>query len=415
MIRRYLEKIGFRSKIAYKNLRDIDIKKRNKVLETYRKQILKNTKKIIKENSKDLKNCKRGELIDRLIINKNSLENIDNSINEIIKFKDPLNKIIEKWKRPNNLIIKKVTIPIGVIGIIYESRPNVTSDVSCLCLKSGNVAILRGGSEAYFSNKILADLFRNSLKKNGLDENCIQFINKKDRNVVDFLLSNMSNYIDVIVPRGGKNLVKKVQELSNVNVIGHLEGICHVYIDKDAKLEMAKKIVINAKMRRTSICGSAETLLIHKKCIKTHGVKIIKELILSGCEVLVDKKINKIFNSKLKLAKEIDWKTEYLAPKISVKLVNNVEEAVSHINKYGTMHTDSIVTENKNTAKFFLTKTNSSIAIHNASTQFADGSEFGFGGEIGISTNKLPPRGPVGINQLTSYKYMLEGKGNIRS
>ncbi len=415
MIKSYLEKIGLKSRNASCKLMDVEIKKRNKVLETYRKQILRNKKRIIKENNRDLKKCKREELIDRLVINEQNLENINNSINEIIKFKDPLNKVLEKWKRPNNLIIKKVTTPIGVIGIIYESRPNVTSDVSCLCLKSGNVAILRGGSEAYFSNKILADLFRNSLKKNGLDENCIQLIEKKSRKAVDFLLSKMSRYIDVIVPRGGKNLVRKVRELSKVNVIGHLEGNCHVYIDKDAKFEMAKRIVINAKMRRTSICGATETLLIHKKCIKSYGKKIIEELIFAGCEVLVDKKINKLFNNKLRLAKEIDWRTEYLAPKISVKLVDNVEDAVLHINKYGTMHTDSIVTENKNTAKYFLKKVNSSIAIHNASTQFADGSEFGFGGEIGISTNKLPPRGPVGINQLTSYKYMVEGKGNIRS
>ena len=224
----------------------------------------------------------------------------------------------------------------------------------------------------------------------------------------------MSKYIDVIVPRGGKNLVKKVKSLSNINVIGHLEGNCHVYVDKDSKLEMAKKVVLNAKMRRTSICGAAETLLIDKKCIVSHAPAIIRTLLLSGCEVVVDKQINKIFKNKFKIAKEIDWKTEYLKPKISIKSVNGVKEAVSHINKYGTMHTDAIVTSNKKTAKFFLDQVNSAITIHNASTQFADGGEFGFGGEIGISTNKLPPRGPVGINQLTSYKYIIEGKGTVR-
>ena len=304
--------------------------------------------------------------------------------------------------------------PIGVIGFIYESRPNVTCDVSSLCIKSGNTAILRGGSESFYSNKILVNLFRNSLAKNNIDKNSVQFIENKNRKIVDYLLSKMSDYIDVIVPRGGKNLVKKVQKLSKVNVIGHLEGNCHIYVDKHAKLEMANKILINAKMRRTSICGAAETLLIDTKCIKSYAPFLIQNLILAGCEVVVDNKINRLFKNKLKLAKEIDWKTEYLKPKISVKSVNGVEEAVSHILTYGTMHTDSIITENKKTAEYFLNNINSAIAMHNTSTQFADGGEFGFGGEIGISTNKLPPRGPVGINQLTSYKYIVEGKGNVR-
>ena len=411
---KYLNNIGIKSKIALKNLGKIDLKKRNKVLETYIKSLAQNKKKIIRENTKDIKVCKREELIDRLTIDEKKIENIRSSINQIIKFGDPLGKTVQKWKRPNNLIIKKVTVPIGVIGIIYESRPNVTSDVSSLCLKSGNVAILRGGSESLNSNKILANLFRNSLEKNNVDKNCIQFIDKKNRKIVDYLLSKMSNYIDVIVPRGGKNLVKKVKKLSSVNVIGHLEGNCHVYVDKDADLQMAKKVVLNSKMRRTSICGAAETLLIDSKCIKSHALPIIRELILLGCEVVVDKKINILFQNRLKLAKEIDWKTEYLSPKISIKTVSGVKDAVSHITKYGTMHTDSIVTKNKKTAKIFLDGVNSAIAIHNASTQFADGGEFGFGGEIGISTNKLPPRGPVGINQLTSYKYIVKGKGTIR-
>ena len=414
MINKYLTAVGLKSKIALKSLNNVNIKKRNKVLQTYNKELLKNTKKILKENVKDLKTCKRQELVDRLIMDKKRIEAIRESINQIIKFKDPLGKIVKKWKRPNNLIIKKVTVPIGVIGIIYESRPNVTSDVSSLCLKSGNVAILRGGSESFYSNRILANLFRKSLLENKIDKNCVQFIENKNRIIVDHMLSKMSDFIDVIVPRGGKNLVKKVKSLSNVNVIGHLEGNCHVYVDKDAKLDMAKKIVLNAKMRRTSICGAAETLLIDNKCVKSYIFQIIKELIFSGCQVVVDKKTNKLFGNKLKLANETDWKTEYLKPKISVKSVDGVKGAVDHILKYGTMHTDSIITNNKKTAEFFLKQVNSAIAIHNASTQFADGGEFGFGGEIGISTNKMPPRGPVGIEQLTSYKYMLKGKGNIR-
>ncbi len=413
-MKNYLNNIGIKSKIAFKNLGHVSLKKRNNVLETYIKSLKVNKNKIIKENSKDIKICKREELIDRLIIDNKKIDNMRSSIHEIIKFKDPLGRVIEKWKRPNNLVIKKITVSIGVIGIIYESRPNVTSDVSSLCLKSGNVAILRGGSESLNSNRILANLFRNSLSHNSVDKNCVQFIDKKNRKIVDFLLSKMSNYIDVIVPRGGKGLVKKVNKLSSVNVIGHLEGNCHVYVDKDADLSMAKKVVLNSKMRRTSICGAAETLLIDNKCLKSHALPIIRELILTGCDVVVDKKINKLFQNKLKNAKESDWSTEYLSPKISIKTVNGVKEAIAHINKFGTMHTDSIITKNKKTAKIFLNGINSSIGMHNASTQFADGGEFGFGGEIGISTNKLPPRGPVGLNQLTSYKYMVLGKGNLR-
>ena len=414
MIGKYLNKIGLNSKIASKKLNQVNIRRRNKVLETYIKHLSKNKKKIIKENLKDIYACKREDLIDRLKIDENTIEKIRSSIYQVAKFKDPLGKIIEKWKRPNKLIIKKITIPIGVIGVIYESRPNVTCDVSSLCLKSGNVAILRGGSESFNSNKILANLFRNSLSENRVDKNCVQFIESKKRKMVNYLLSKMSDYIDVIVPRGGKSLVKKVQQLSKVNVIGHLEGNCHVYIDKDSDLKMAKNVIINSKMRRTSICGAAETLLIDKRCIKSHGPDIINSLVRSGCEIVVDKKINNFFGNSFKLAKDIDWSTEYLRPKLSIKSVNGVKEAVSHILKYGTMHTDSIVTKNKKTAKFFLDQINSSIAIHNASTQFADGGEFGFGGEIGISTSKIPPRGPVGINQLTSYKYIVEGNGTIR-
>ena len=415
MIGKYLNKIGERSKIASKSIVKVDIKKRNKVLDVFNKEILRNKKKIISENIKDIKACKREGLIDRLLLDEKKIDNIRDTIRQIARFKDPLGNIIEKWNRPNNLTIKKITIPIGVIGVIYESRPNVTCDVSSLCLKSGNVAILRGGSESYHSNKIFVDLFRNSLQKNNIDKNCIQFIDNKNRKIVNYLLSNMSKYIDVIVPRGGKNLVKKVQKLSKINVIGHLEGNCHVYVDRDSQLSMAKKIVLNSKMRRTSICGAAETLLIDKKCMNSHAKELLRGLMSLGCEIIADKKINSLFGNKLKIAKEIDWKTEYLRPTISVKIVDGVRDAVSHILKYGTMHTDSIVTNNKKTANYFLSRVNSAIAMHNASTQFADGGEFGFGGEIGISTNKMPPRGPVGINQLTSYKYIVEGKGSIRS
>jgi glutamate-5-semialdehyde dehydrogenase len=410
-----LKKIGTNAKRAFTVLNSLSGDKINKVLLSYNKLLLENKKQIIHENVKDVKIVKRKHLVDRLVLDGKRIEKIRSSINEILKFKNPLNKVLEEWKRPSGLKIKRVTTPIGVIGVIYESRPNVTADVSALCLKSGNCGILRGGSEAYNSNKILANLFRESLKKNNVDQNCIQFIEDKNRNVVNYLLSNMSKYIDVIVPRGGKELVKKVEQLSRIHVIGHLEGLCHIYVDRDADTTMAIKLVANAKMRRTSICGAVETLLIDFKTLKKHAVPIIKKLRSLGCEVVVDKKINNLFKNKYKLAKEIDWKTEYLDAKISIKSVNGVHEATNHILKYGTMHTDGIITNNFKTAEVFLNSVNSAIAMHNVSTQFADGGEFGFGGEIGISTSKLSPRGPVGVNQLTSYKYIVTGKGIARS
>ena len=410
----YLEIIGKNAKKAFEDLKSVNHNKIKKVLENYNYSLLRNKKRIIKENFKDVKNVQRKHLVDRLILNDKRIEGIRYSINQISKFKDPIGRVLEQWQRPNKLKIKKISTPIGVIGVIYESRPNVTADVAALCLKSGNCSILRGGSEAFNSNKLLAKLFRESLAKNNINKNCVQFIENKNRKIVDGLLSKMSAYIDVIVPRGGKGLVSKVQKFSNVHVIGHLEGLCHIFVDKTANLNVAKKIIINSKMRRTSICGAVETLLIEEKAINSHAKEIINALINSGCEVRVDNKINKLFNGKLKKAKEKDWKTEYLDSIISIKTVKNVKEGVDHILKYGTMHTDSIITNNKKNAQIFMNGVNSSIAMHNVSTQFADGGEFGFGGEIGISTNKLPPRGPVGINQLTSYKYIVSGNGIVR-
>ncbi len=406
--------IGKKSKQAFESLKRTNHTKINKTLNDYIKFILLNKKNIIKENKKDIKNLKRKNILDRLILDEKKIDGIIKSINEIKQFPNPVGKILESWKGKNKLNIKRITTPIGVIGIIYESRPNVTADVAALCLKSSNCAILRGGSEAFYSNKILSNLFRKALKKNKIDQNCLQSIENKNRKIVDFLLSKMNKYIDVIVPRGGKGLVAKVQKYSNVHVIGHLEGLCHIYLDRDSNLNDAIKVILNAKMRRTSICGALETLLINEKILKTKGVRVINSLIDNGCEVIVDKKINKLFKNRLKLAKEIDWRTEYLDSKISIKSVKDVKEAVSHVLKYGTMHTDCIISNNKFNTSFFLNNVNSSIAMHNVSTQFADGGEFGFGGEIGISTNKLPPRGPVGLNQLTSYKYIVNGKSVIR-
>ena len=410
-----LEKIGTNAKIAFQN--KISNRKKNKVLNYYIQLIKKNQNKILVENTKDIKIAKskklKENLIKRLALNNDKISSIIKSIETITKFKDPVDVDIETWKRPNGLKIKKVSIPIGIIGVIYESRPNVTSDVSTLCFKSGNCVILRGGSEAYFSNKILANLFRKSLEKYKINKNFVQFIENKNRKLVDYMLSKMSKYIDVIIPRGGKSLVKKVQDLSSVPVIGHLEGMCHTYIDKDANLSMAKKILINAKLRNTSICGATETLLIHKNKSKNVN-EILNELTKRDCSIYADRKISKLFNGNSKLANNKTWSKEHLSAKISVKLVNNINDAVNHINKYGTMHTDAIITNNKISAKFFIKNIKSSIAIHNSSTQYADGGEFGFGGEVGISTNKLPPRGPVGLNQLVSYKYEIYGSGQTR-
>ena len=392
---------------------------KNKVLNDYAKLIKNEKKFIINQNSKDINYArKKGlkeNLIKRLHLNENKLDGIINSILKIAKLRDPIDSTLEKWKRPNGLNIKRVSIPIGVIGVIYESRPNVTSDVASLCFKSGNVVILKGGSEAINSNKALAKLFRKALKKNKVDENFIQFIDSKQRKLVDIMLSKMKKYIDVIIPRGGKNLVKKVLDLSKVPIIGHLEGLCHTYIDKDAELKMAKEVVYNAKLRNTSICGATETILIHKNIVKKFSNPILQELENSGCKIIGDKILKSYYKGQVYPAKEKDWSTEYLASIVSVKVVKNSEEAIKHINKYGTMHTDSIITKNKKTAKYFLKNVKSSIAMHNTSTQFADGGEFGFGGEVGISTNTLPPRGPVGLNQLISYKYEITSNGKIRN
>ena len=416
-MKRYMYNIGKKSKKAMTE--SISTKKKNKVLLDFAALIKKNRANIINQNKKDQKYARQKGLsknmIERLILDNRKLVQIENSVKKIVGLKDPVDRIINKWKRPNGLSIKKVTIPIGVIGVIYESRPNVTSDVSSLCFKSGNTVILKGGSEAFYSNRVLVYLFRKSLIKNNIDPNYVQLIENKNRKAVIYMLTKMKQFIDIIIPRGGKNLVKEVQKKSTVPFIGHLEGICHTYIDRTANLNMAKKIISNAKLRNTAICGATETLLFHQKISKNFVNKILSHLQENGCEIYADKKIIKTYKGKIKLASKYDWSKEYLAPKLSVKVVKDTKDAIDHINYYGTMHTDSIVTSNKSEANFFMKNVKSSIAIHNSSTQFADGGEFGFGAEVGISTNKMPPRGPVGLNELVSYKYEIYGSGQIRN
>ena len=413
---KFMNLIGVKARNALKI--KIDTKIKNKVLNDYALLLDKEKKNILIQNKKDVNLAKKNKikenLINRLSINPIKLKGIQVSIKKIAKLKDPVNVTLEKWRRPNGLNIKRVSVPIGVIGVIYESRPNVTSDVASLCFKSGNPVILKGGSEAINTNRILANLFRKALKKNKVNENYIQFIDSKDRKMVDMMLSKMDKFIDVIIPRGGKNLVKRVQDFSKVPIIGHLEGLCHTYIDKEAELKMATNIVYNAKLRNTSICGATETILMHEKIVKKFCNPILKKLEDNNCKIYGDNFIKKNYSGTLYPAKEKDWSTEYLTAAVSVKVVKNLKQAIDHINRYGTMHTDSIVTKNKKTAAQFMTNIKSSIAMHNTSTQFADGGEFGFGGEVGISTNTLPPRGPVGLEQLVSYKYEISSQGKIR-
>ena len=415
-MRNYLLKLGRQAKKA--SIENIKSDKKQKVLKDYCNLLSKNQTKIISANRIDLKNATekklKENLINRLLIDKKKILQIIRSIKTIIKFKDPVGQTLEKWKRPNGLKITKMTTPIGVVAVIYESRPNVTCDVASLCFKSGNPVILKGGSEAYNSNKVFVNLFRKALQKNKLNKNYVQFIELKNRKVVDFLLTKMTKSIDVVVPRGGKGLVNTVQKFSKIPIIGHLEGVCHTYIDKNANLSMAKKITLNAKLRNTAICGATETILIHNNLLKRFCNPVLSKLEDSGCKIIGDYKIRKFYKGRIKAAKISDWSKEYLSSTISVKSVKNIDEAIYHINKFGTMHTDAIITSNLKSAKKFLKQVKSSIAMHNTSTQFADGGEFGFGGEVGISTNTLPPRGPVGLNQLVSYKYQVSSNGKVR-
>ncbi len=326
---------------------------------------------------------------------------------------DPIGSVAARWQRPNGLTIRRVRVPLGVIGIIYESRPNVTADAGALCLKSGNAVILRGGSESTHSSAALHACLAAGLRAAGLPEACIQLVPTPDREAVGYMLARMGDYLDVIVPRGGKDLVRRVQQEARVPVIGHLEGNCHVYIDKDADLGMARAIAVNAKMRRTGICGAAETLLVDVACAATHLAPIVQDLLQAGCEVRGDAAAQRA-DPRVRAATEEDWYTEYLDAVIAAKVVDGVDGAIAHITRYGSAHTEAIVTANEATAARFLARVDSAIVLHNASTQFADGGEFGMGAEIGISTDRFHARGPVGVEQLTSYKYLVSGSGQVR-
>ena len=390
---------------------------KNSALEAMAVDIEENKENILEANIKDVEKAKANNIsksfLDRLILNDERIKSISDGLREIIKIEDPIGQTMSKWDRPNGLNIERVRTPLGVIGVIYESRPNVTADAGALCLKAGNAVILRGGSESYFSSNAIYNSLKNGLIKTGLPEHSIQIIPTTDRSAVGYLLSGLNDSIDVVVPRGGKSLVERVQNEAKVPVFGHLEGICHVYIDKDADVKKAIEVTVNAKMRRTGICGAAETLLIDKENADIFLPKLAEALEDLDCELRGCNNSLKIIDDMIP-AEENDWRTEYLDAIISIKIVDGVRGAIDHINSYSTSHTDSIITENIKTADIFLKEIDSAIVMHNASTQFADGGEFGMGAEIGIATGRFHARGPVGVEQLTSFKYVVRGSGQIR-
>ncbi len=354
-----------------------------------------------------------GAMLDRLKLDAGRVEAMAAGLEQVAALPDPVGRVLAEWTRPNGLVIQRTSVPLGVIGIVYESRPNVTADAGALCLKSGNAAILRGGSESAASSLAIHGCLVEGLRSAGLPESAIQMVPTQDRDAVGYMLKGMTDYIDVIVPRGGKGLIARVQQDARVPVIGHLEGNCHVYVDGAADVNMAREIVINAKLRRTGICGAAETVLFDRAVARTHVLPVVKALLDAGCEVRGDQDIRRA-DPRVRPATEDDWYTEYLDAIIAAKMVDGVEGAIAHISRYGSAHTESIVTEDPAAAERFLTEVDSAIVLHNASTQYADGGEFGMGAEIGISTDRFHARGPVGLEQLVSYKYVVRGTGQVR-
>jgi len=416
-IKKILLEIGKEARKASQQLAMADSKIKDNALALMGRSIIEDKKIIIQENQIDIEKAKENNIsnafLDRLTLNEERIESIAIGLKEISNLNDPVGEQIGRWKRPNGLDIARVRTPLGVIGVIYESRPNVTADAGALCLKAGNAVILRGGSESYNSSKAIHRCLVKGLEAAGLSGTSIQIVPTTDREAVGYLLSGLDGSLDVIVPRGGKSLVARVQKEARIPVFGHLEGICHLYVDKDADVEKAEKIVVNAKMRRPGICGAAETLLIDEAKANTMLPILANALEESGCELRGCNRTRNIINSLIP-AEEKDWTTEYLDSVISIRIVDGIRGAIDHINSYSTNHTDSIITENKLTAEVFLKEIDSAIVMHNTSTQFADGGEFGMGAEIGIATGRFHARGPVGVEQLTSFKYVVRGTGQTR-
>ena len=411
-----MQGIGRAARLAAKQLAFASSEQKNRALLAAAAALRDSRADILAANDADIRESAGGlsaALLDRLRLDDARVEAMARGLLEIAAASDPIGVRLAEWSRPNGMQIQRVSVPLGVIGIIYESRPNVTADAGALCLKSGNAVILRGGSESLRSSAAIHRCLQQGLIASRLPPTAIQLVPTADRAAVGHMLANMAGSIDVIVPRGGKSLVSRVQKEARVPVIGHLEGVCHVYVHRDADLTMSKRIVLNAKMRRTGVCGSAETLLVDRGCAATHLAPLLQSLLEAGCEVRGDE-ISARTDARVKPADEQDWYKEYLDAIIAVRVVENLEAAIAHIAQYGSQHTDCIITENAAAAERFLAQVDSAIVLHNASTQFADGAEFGMGAEIGISTDKFHARGPVGVEQLTSYKYLVRGAGQIR-
>lgn len=412
-----MAEIGRSARAASRPLALASTATKNAALEAMAQAILLDRDQILTANAIDLARAREsglaGSFIDRLTLTPERIDAIAAGIRDIAAFKDPVGDVIAEWDRPNGLHIERVRTPLGVIGVIYESRPNVTADAGALCLKAGNAVILRGGSDSFNSSRAIHACLVRGLLEAGLPEHAIQMVPVADRAAVGAMLTGLGGSIDVIVPRGGKSLVARVQNEARVPVFAHLEGLCHIYVDQSADLDMARTIVVNSKMRRTGICGAAETLLIDRGAVSTHLAPLLDALKAAGCEVRATEEIRALV-AGLESVGETDWSTEYLDAIISVTLVDGVEGAIAHINRWSSAHTEAVVAQDQAVAERFFAEIDSAILLHNASTQFADGGEFGMGGEIGIATGKMHARGPVGVEQLTSFKYRVRGTGQVR-
>lgn len=410
--------LGVAARAASTTLATSTTAQRNSALYKAAEVLRAQSAKIVAANESDLSSAReRGlstAMLDRLMLNGERVDAMAAGLELVAELPDPVGRIMDEWERPNGLRIQRVSVPLGVIGIIYESRPNVTADAAALCLKSGNAAILRGGSESFLSNNAIHECMCDGLRSAGLDPNSIQMVPTRDREAVGFLLSSMSEWVDVVVPRGGKSLVKRVQDEARVPVIGHLEGLCHVYLHTSADPDVAREVVLNAKMRRTGICGAAETILVDADVAADLLPDVCNALISAGCEIRGDDAVLNLVPAAVP-ATEDDWTTEYLDAIVSIRTVANIDEAIRHIDTYGSGHTESVIANDVAAAEHFLTSVDSAIVLHNASTQFADGGEFGMGAEIGIATGRVHARGPVGAEQLTSYKYVVRGSGQVRA
>lgn len=412
-----MQDIGRRAKLAARVLALASTEQKNRALAGMAAAILAHKRDILAANAEDLAEGKAlgltSAMLDRLELDEKRIAAIAEGLDVVRALADPVGKVTESWTRPNGMIIERVRVPLGVVAVIYESRPNVTADAGALTLKAGNAVILRGGSDSYRSSGAIHAALTKGLREANLPEAAISMVPTRDRAAVGLMLQGLDGNIDVIVPRGGKSLVDRVQKEARVPVFAHLEGVCHVYVDKTAQLDMAKSIVMNAKMRRTGVCGAAETLLVDRAGTQAMLKPLVTMLLDAGCEVRGDATVQKV-DARVKPATEQDWSTEYLDKTITAGVVDGVDEAIEHIERYGSHHTDAIVTADQKAAERFLNEVDSAIVLHNASTQFADGGEFGFGAEIGIATGKLHARGPVGVEQLTSFKYRVRGSGQIR-